>query len=98
MPECELSSFESTGSGGQPSPDVEDARRAIERCHVLLSDAGDVSGERLANEALAAYQALTGASLNTFFGLLASQFSPNPDLIERWADAYRQHPSREVLG
>ena len=98
MPECELSSFESTGSGAQPSPDVDDARRAIERCHELLSDAGDVSGERLANEALTAYQALSGASLNTFFGLLASQFSTDSALVEKWADAYRLHPSPEVLG
>jgi len=97
MPECQTSSFESTGSRAQPVSDAEDARQAIERCHVLLSEHGDVSGERLANDALEAYQALRGASLNTFFSLLASQFSPDSDLVGRWTDAYRQHPSCETL-
>ena len=97
MPECERSSFESSGPAAQPASDAEDARRVIERCHVLLSESGEVSGERLANEALAAYQALSGGSLTTFFSLLASRFSPDPDLVDRWADAYRQHPSRETL-
>lgn len=97
MPECETSPLESIGSGAQLASDAEDARQAIERCHVLLSEHGDVSGERLANEALAAYQALNGGSLNTFFSLLASQFSPDPDLVARCTDAYRQHPSCETL-
>ena len=97
MPECERSSFESSGPAAQPVSDAEDARRVIERCHVLLSESGEVSGERLANEALAAYQALSGGSLTTFFSLLASRFSPDPDLVDRSADAYRQHPSRETL-
>ena len=97
MPECERSSFESSGPAAQPASDVEDARRAIERCHVLLSGNGDVSGERLANEALAAYQALSGDSLTTFFSLLASRFSPDPELVDRRAAAYRQHPSWEML-
>ena len=97
MPECERSSFESFGPAAQPAADAEDARRVIERCHVLLSESGEVSGERLANEALAAYQGLSGGSLTTFFSLLASRFSPDPDLVDRSADAYRQHPSWETL-
>ena len=97
MPECEPSSFESTGSGTQPVPFAEDARRAIDRCHVLLSEHGDVSGERLANEALAAYRVLVGPSLNTFFTLLASEFSADPSLVLRGIDAYRQHPSSDTL-
>lgn len=97
MPERDTSSFGSNGLGAQSVPDAEDARRAIDRCQVLLTEHGDVSGERLANEALAAYQALDGASLNTFFGLLSSRFSPDPDLVDRWTDAYRRHPSTEIL-
>jgi malonyl-CoA decarboxylase len=97
MAECQTSSFELTGTGGQLVSDAEDARLAIERCHVLLSEQGDVSGERLANEALAGYQALSGASLNAFLSQLASQFSPDPDLVGRRAEAYRQHPSFERL-
>ena len=63
----ERSTFEATRLVAPPVIEHHDARRAIERCHVLLSDRGDVSGERLANEALAAYEALGGASLDAFF-------------------------------
>ena len=97
MPECERSSFESFGPAAQPVADAEDARRVIERCHLLLSESGEVSGERLANEALAAYQGLSGGSLTAFFNLLASRFSPDPDRVDRSAHAYRQHPSWETL-
>jgi malonyl-CoA decarboxylase len=76
---------------------AEDARQAIARCHGLLSEHGDVSGDRLATEALAAYQALSGASLDTFFSLLATQFAPDPARVGRCAEAYRQHPSFERL-
>jgi malonyl-CoA decarboxylase len=90
-------SFESAAPVTHPAGDAEDARRAIERCHVLLSDRGDVSNERLANEALAAYQALTGTSLLAFYNFLESQFSADPDRVLRSADAYRKDPSSETL-
>ena len=96
MLEFEPSSFESPGSVTQPAS-AEPARRAIERCQVLLSERGDVSDERLANEALTAYRALTGTSLHAFFNFLGSQFSPDPDLVLRSADAYRRDPSSETL-
>src|SRR5262249_41514804 len=65
--------------------------------HVLLSDRGDVSGERLANEALAAYQALAGVSLDAFFTYLTQQFSPNAEAIDRACEALRQRPSPQAV-
>ena len=93
----EPSTFESTGSVATPAGEAEDARRVVERCHVLMSEQGDVSGERLATEALAAYELLTGASLDAFFDSLATQFSPDPEVVRRWADAYRQDPCSDTL-
>ena len=97
MTEFERSTFEATRLVAQPGVAADDARRAIERCHVLLSDRGEVSGERLANEALAAYEALEGPSLDAFFTYLTQQFGPAPDAIERALEAVRQHQSPEAL-
>ena len=93
----EPSTFESTGSVATPGGDTEDARRVVERCRVLMSERGDVSGERLATEALAAHELLTDASREAFFDSLATQFSPDPEVVRRWADAYRQNPCPDTL-
>jgi malonyl-CoA decarboxylase len=93
----ERSTFEGTGWAAQPADYAGDARRAIERCHVLLSDRGEVSGERLANEALTAYESLTGASLDAFLTFLTKQFAPDAESIDRALEAVRRHPSPEAL-
>jgi malonyl-CoA decarboxylase len=93
MSGCETSSFESVRSAPRPVGDADDARRAIEGCDVLLSERGEVSGARLANEALAAYQSLTGSSLDVFFDLLVSRFSPDPEVVRQSGEAYRKEPS-----
>jgi malonyl-CoA decarboxylase len=63
----------------------------------LLSERGEVSGARLAREALAAYRALDESSLGLFFDLLVRQFSPDPGSVERCAEAYRNDPSQAHL-
>lgn len=73
------------------------AGRAIALCHALLSERGEVSGARLAREALAAYRALDGSSLGLFFDLLVREFSPDPASVERCAEAYRNDPSQSHL-
>jgi malonyl-CoA decarboxylase len=73
------------------------ARRAIELSHALMSERGEVSGARVAREALAAYQALDPVAVAVFFDLLAEEFSPNPDLVGRYAQAYRDDPSQANL-
>ena len=93
----EPSSCESSGAITPPINDPEGARQATERCHVLLSAQGDVSGERLANDALTAYHALTGSALPAFFDYLGSRFSPDPDLVLQSADAYHRDPSSKTL-
>src|SRR4029077_21122207 len=98
MTAFERSTFDGNRWIAQPTSDAGDARRAIERCHVLLSDRGDVSGDRLANDALIAYQSLTGASLDAFFTFLTKQFAPDAESIDRSLEAVRRHPSPEALG
>src|SRR5438477_5070443 len=75
----------------------ERAGRAVALCHALLSERGEVSGARLAHEALAAYRTLDEKSLRLFFDLLVQQFSPDPETVERCAAAYRGDPSQANL-
>jgi malonyl-CoA decarboxylase len=97
MLDFEPSFAESTGPFSQPARDADEASAAIDRCHALLSDRGEVSGHRLAEDVLGAYRALNGASLDRFFNLLESQFSPDADRIARASDAYRDHPCPKTL-
>jgi malonyl-CoA decarboxylase len=76
---------------------MRDARRAISLCHALMSERGEVSGARLARDAIAAYQALDETSIGAFFDLLVDEFSPDPEALERFADAYRSDPSQANL-
>src|SRR5437763_5487637 len=84
-------------SGARSRGAVRGARRAIEVCHALMSERGEVSGARLAREALAAYQALDPDATALFFDLLAEEFSPDPELVGRCAQAYRDDPSQANL-
>jgi malonyl-CoA decarboxylase len=73
------------------------ARKAITLCHGLLSERGEVSGSRLAAEALDAYQSLDARGRLGFFDLLVKEFSPDPEEVGRAGDAYRGQPSPENL-
>ncbi len=92
-----LGSITGARAGDPPRAAVRDARRAVWLCHGLLSERGDVSGARLAREALAAYQGLEDAALGVFFDLLAKEFSPDPQEVGRVADVFRQDPSQSNL-
>jgi malonyl-CoA decarboxylase len=72
-------------------------QRAISICHSLLSERGEVSGSRLASEALDAYGTLDGPSRDKFFSRLAKEFSPDPAEVGKAGDAYRDDPSPEHL-
>jgi len=83
---------------GSPSRGAQrGARRAIELCHALMSERGEVSGARLAREALAAYQSLKPDAAALFFDLLVEEFSPDPEVVGRHAQAYRDDPSQANL-
>ena len=72
-------------------------RKTIALCHSLLTERGESSGDRLASEALLAYQSLDGPSLEAFFDLLIQEFSPDPDKVGRAGEAYREEPSSANL-
>jgi malonyl-CoA decarboxylase len=73
------------------------SRKAVALCHSLLSERGEVSGSRLAAEALDAYQALDDRARRSFFESLIREFSPDPEEVGRAGDAYRSSPSPEHL-
>ena len=73
------------------------ARKTIALCHNLLSERGEVSGSRLAAEALDAYRALDERARRAFFELLIREFSPDPEEVGQAGDAYRDDPSPEHL-
>ena len=83
--------------GRRASGEVRDARQIVSVCRALLSELGEVSGPRLATEALAVYQALDRPAREMFFDQLVDGFSPDPAEIERAADAYRRMPSPGTL-
>ncbi len=76
---------------------IRDARYVMGRCQSLLSERGEVSGARLATEVLQAYESLDSAARDAFFGLLVTEFSPNPVELGRAADAYHADPSQANL-
>ena len=69
----------------------------IALCHALMSEKGEVSGSRLANEVVAAYNPLSPAGQNVFFSLLVEQFSPDQRAIAKAADAFKADPSDNNL-
>ena len=83
--------------GGVSRAGVRAARHAISLCHALLSERGEVSGARIAREALGGYQALDEPALGIFFDLLVKEFSLDPEEVSRVADAYRREPSHANL-
>ena len=65
----------------------------IARCHSLLSERGEVSGVRLATDALRAYQALDNPARTVFFNVLTREFGPDPQEVGSCGDAFRLNPS-----
>src|SRR3954465_9751994 len=73
------------------------AREAIELCHALLSERGEVSGAALARAALAAYGALPANPFKFFIDLLARDFSPPPAKVASAVSAYASQASTQNL-
>lgn len=72
-------------------------QHTIALCRSLLSERGEVSGGRLATEALAAFKALDEDSQALFFDVVAAEFSPDPAEVGRAAEAYRADASAQNL-
>jgi malonyl-CoA decarboxylase len=67
-----------------------DAAKAIALCRALLSEGGEAASTRLAAEVLGLYHSFEQRARDTFFDLLAAEFSPNPEKIFAAADAYKK--------
>jgi len=80
-----------------PRGTTRNAKKTIALSHSLLSERGEVSGSRLAAEALASYQSLDDRGRRAFFESLIREFSPDPEEVGRAGDAYRSDPSPEHL-
>jgi malonyl-CoA decarboxylase len=70
-----------------------DARRAVDLCHALVSERGEVSGAHLAADVVAAYQSLSTPASGVFFDLIAEELSPPPGAVSLAADAYAAAPT-----
>jgi len=66
-----------------------DVERTIELCRALLTARGEVSGARMAAEALGAYQRLNEEQVEWFFDRLVKAFSVDADAVRHAAAAYR---------
>lgn len=76
---------------------LRNARNTITLCQALLSERGEVSGGRLAEDVLAAYKSLDQEALDAFFDLLVDAFSPDPIQVQKAIDAYRADPTQTTL-
>ena len=81
----------------RPQGSTRTSKKAITLCRSLLSERGEVSGSRLAAEALDAYQSLDERGRRAFFESLIREFSPAPEEVGRAGDAYRKEPTAENL-
>jgi malonyl-CoA decarboxylase len=82
---------------GLPGGATRNTKKIVALCHSLLSERGEVSGSRLAGEALDAYRALDDGARRAFFESLIREFSPDPEEVGLAGDAYRSDPSPEHL-
>jgi malonyl-CoA decarboxylase len=73
------------------------AQAAIELCHALISERGEVSGAVLARDALAAYNALSDAAQPPFFDRLVAEFAPDRTELDAAYAAYHAQPTQENL-
>jgi malonyl-CoA decarboxylase len=65
------------------------ADNLVALCDSLLSERGEVSGARIAAEAMAAYEQLTDAARDVFFAKLVDQYGADPDKVSRAIDRYQ---------
>ena len=94
---AELLGFGPRQPPSMPRGATRTSKKTIALCHSLLSERGEVSGSRLAAEALDSYQALDDRARRSFFESLIQEFSPDPEEVGRAGDAYRLDPSAENL-
>jgi malonyl-CoA decarboxylase len=73
------------------------AEAAIELCHALISERGEVSGAVLARDALTAYNELNRTARAGFFDRLVAEFGPDAKELDSAYGAYQREPTQEHL-
>lgn len=73
------------------------ADEAIDLCHALISERGEVSGAVLARDALAAYGSLGHAALPAFFDRIVAEFAPDTAALDEAYAAYHAHATQDNL-
>jgi malonyl-CoA decarboxylase len=71
--------------------------RLLDLCRALLAERGEPSSAALAMEALAVYSSLDDTGRAEFFEVLARDFGPDPQTVQRAIDAYRSTPTHRTL-
>lgn len=70
---------------------------AIELCHALVSERGEVSGAIIANDALAACHDLSPTALPIFLSRLAAEFEPDAAALDAACAAWQAEPTQDHL-
>jgi malonyl-CoA decarboxylase len=73
------------------------AENLISLCDSLLTERGEVSGARIAADAVAAYEQLTDAGRDAFFTTLIDHYAVEPDTVTAAIDQYRANPTATRL-
>ncbi|MGQ0524422.1 MAG: malonyl-CoA decarboxylase [Betaproteobacteria bacterium] len=71
--------------------------RLLGLCRALLAERGEPSSAVLAMDALAVYSSLDDTGRAEFFDMLARDFGPDPQTVQRAIDAYRSTPTHRTL-
>ena len=64
------------------------AAKLIKECHRLLSVRAEANSPAIAQDIIAEFGTLTDAELDALFDALASEFSPDPQVVLTAAQAY----------
>ncbi|MGA7073788.1 malonyl-CoA decarboxylase [Bradyrhizobium sp.] len=77
---------------GKPDDGKEDAAGLIELCEAVLSGRGEASGTAMASEVLDRYHDLDATERRTFFHVLAQNFGPDRDRVNRAIETWVAEP------
>jgi malonyl-CoA decarboxylase len=79
------------------SRDARRALRLVKLLHTLVTERGESTGAVMARRAVALYNGLEEEGRSLLFDRLASEFSPDPDVVLAAATRYRDDPSPDSL-
>jgi malonyl-CoA decarboxylase len=83
---------------GKPDDGKEDAAGLIELCEAVLSGRGEASGTAMASEVLDRYHDLDATERRTFFHVLAQNFGPDRDRVNKAIETWIAEPGEGTGG